>query len=233
MCGRFTLTLTKEELLGYLKRQFDIDELRQEYILPKFNIAPTQNALCVIFDGHKYRAGNLSFGLTNLLYKENKKKLLNARSETIYEKHAFSLLITKKRCLIISDGYYEWDSNRQPYYFLTQEKEPLVYAGIYQSHKGIDGKLIHEMAILTKEATDDLKHIHQRMPLILSKAQQIQYLENPTSNQAFFNQTFLIKNEKKLDYYPVSSLVNSYFNDNPLLIERIMPIGYDNDITKK
>jgi hypothetical protein len=53
------------------------------------------------------------------------------------------------------------------------------------------------------------------------------------TNQAFFNQTFLFENEKKLDYYPVSSLVNSYFNDNPLLIERVMPVGYDNDITKK
>lgn len=227
MCGRFSLTLTKEELLGYLKRQFDIDELRQDYILPRFNIAPTQKALCVIFDGKKYRAGTLSFGMTNLMYKEKKQKLLNARSESIYSKKQFKDLIIKKRCLIISDGYFEWDQHRNPYYFKNTLKEPLVYAGIYQSYTNEQGDKVHEMSILTKEAEASIRHIHERMPLILNKAEQIMYLENDFNDQAFFNQTFIDHNKKELGFYPVSSLVNSYYNDNPLVIEQVMPVGYD------
>jgi putative SOS response-associated peptidase YedK len=137
-------------------------------LLPRYNIAPSQDVLVIVQRGDERKADHLKWGLVPSWSKEAK-GFINARSETIAEKPSFSESFERRRCLIPADGYYEWRRSEkiaQPYFFQMQDESTFAFAGIWDQWK--DGKTsIVGCAIITTSANELLEPIHNRMPVIL------------------------------------------------------------------
>ena len=163
MCGRFTLRDPNRIKLAH------IDYLRdEELIIPRYNIAPSQNVLTIQQRGEHREAAFLQWGLIPYWSKE-RKGIINARVETIEQKASFSDSFEKRRCLIFADGFYEWERNgkiSQPYYFQMKDGAPFAFAGIWDNWKN-EGSTITSCAIITTTANKLLAEIHHRMPVIL------------------------------------------------------------------
>jgi len=162
MCGRFTLKQPRRINLT----NFDDDAF--DGIVPRYNIAPTQEVLAVVQSGTSREARLLQWGLIPFWSKEPK-GIINARVETISEKASFNESFQKRRCLILADGFYEWQRSgkiSQPYYFKLKDGEPFAFAGIWDRWRANDRK-ITSCAIITTTANELLATIHTRMPVIL------------------------------------------------------------------
>lgn len=173
MCGRFTLK-TPERVKFDSLNAFDADIL-----VPRYNIAPSQNVIAILERNSDREATLLRWGLIPFWSKEPK-GFINARAETIEEKAAFSDAFLKRRCLIPADGFYEWERNgkiSQPYYFQMKDQAPFAFAGIWDRWKS-EGEWITSCAIVTTTANDVLAPIHHRMPAIIAPEAYDHWLSN-------------------------------------------------------
>ena len=164
MCGRFTLRDPRRIKLAH------IDYLRPEDLIPRYNIAPTQNVLTIQQHGEDRETTLLQWGLIPAWSKEPK-GIINARVETIEQKASFNDSFQRRRCLIFADGFYEWERNgriSQPYYFQMKDGAPFAFAGIWDRWQGA-GRSITSCAIITITANELLARIHHRMPVILER----------------------------------------------------------------
>ena len=162
MCGRFTLKEPKKVKLKDITLADFID------LIPRFNIAPSQDVLTVVQRGSDREATFMQWGLIPF-WSQEAKGIINARKETIEEKASFSESFQRRRCLIPADGFYEWERHgkiSQPYYFQMQDEEPFAFAGIWDQWRNGD-RLITSCAIITTTANELLATIHTRMPVIL------------------------------------------------------------------
>jgi putative SOS response-associated peptidase YedK len=162
MCGRFTLK-TPERVKFDTLNAFDADIL-----VPRYNIAPSQNVIAIRERDSAREAALLRWGLIPFWSKEPK-GFINARAETLEEKAAFNDSFLKRRCLIPADGFYEWERNgkiSQPYYFQMKDQAPFAFAAIWDRWKS-EGEWITSCAIVTTTANEVLKPIHHRMPVII------------------------------------------------------------------
>ena len=163
MCGRFTLK-TPERIKFDALNTYDPDDL-----VPRYNIAPSQNVLTILERNSEREATFLRWGLIPFWSKEPK-GFINARAETLEQKPAFSESFQRRRCLIPADGFYEWERNgkiSQPYYFQMKDQAPFAFAGIWDRWKS-EGSWITSCAIVTTTANELLAPIHHRMPVIIS-----------------------------------------------------------------
>jgi putative SOS response-associated peptidase YedK len=140
MCGRFTITVSIEELM----LRYSIDQKTNWYHTPRYNVAPTQMVLAVINDGKKNRLGELKWGLVPSWANDQKigNKMINARSETLLEKASFKSLINRRRCIIPADGFYEWkkqNENKQPMQIVLKDRSIFSMAGLYDTWQSEDG----------------------------------------------------------------------------------------------
>lgn len=169
MCGRFTLFTDDQDLVTL----FDVDVMEGEHA-PAFNQAPSQLIRSVV--GDEPRSLTLQrWGLVPGWAKAGFKPLINARAETVTEKPSFRAAASRRRCLLPTNGYYEW-SDKQPFFLGAAGKEGhpvaplespvLAMAGIYEVPWS-DIDTIATCAVVTREATDSLGHIHPRMPLFV------------------------------------------------------------------
>jgi len=210
MCGRFTIAKDYQTVKAFLKEKFQLDLAQSFYALPRYNIAPSQLLLTVIHDGKNYRVGPLKWGFLPAFAKDYSMayKMINARSETVHEKTSFMPSLKHQRCLIIADGYYEWDKHNNPYYFHQKEHNLFVFAGLYTKNEVIEKSPLFTTTILTQEADNSLYDIHHRMPVILDE-EDIRIWLNPNTSfndlLRLFTSDQLIKN---LTFYPVSKTVN-------------------------
>lgn len=183
MCARFTLAAPPDALVEL----FDLDLLLD--ILPRYNVAPTQNVLSVRLSSEgKREYVPLRWGLVPSWANDVAigQKLLNARSETVGEKPAFRDAIRKRRCLIAADGFFEWktaDKKKLPYHIHRPDHRPFAFAGIWERWEAPDGKPLETCSILTTAANDLLRPLHERMPVILPKQQHARWLD-PNVKQA-------------------------------------------------
>lgn len=177
MCGRFTLK-TPERIKFESFNPFD-----PTHLVPRYNIAPSQNVLTVLQRDSVKEPTFLQWGLIPFWSKEPK-GFINARAETIEQKPAFSDSYQKRRCLIFADGFYEWERNgkiSQPYYFQMKDQRPFAFAGIWDRWKSED-VWITSCAIVTTTANELLAKIHHRMPVIIPAELYDQWLiEDPRS----------------------------------------------------
>jgi putative SOS response-associated peptidase YedK len=162
MCGRFILK--RPERVKF----HNIDSSVFDGLVPRFNIAPSQDVLTIMQRGSHREAAFLQWGLIPYWSKEAK-GIINARVETIDEKASFKESFQRRRCLIVADGFYEWErigKISQPYYFRMRDEEPFVFAGIWDRWQD-KNRSITSFAIITTTANDLLADIHSRMPVIL------------------------------------------------------------------
>lgn len=218
MCGRFTLTQSAEAIAA----AFDLDEMPA--FVPGYNIAPSQPVPVIRADASQHRHFDyLYWGLIPSWAKDPAigSRLINARSETVTEKPSFRTAFKRRRCLIAADGFYEWqrsEGKRQPFYFHLNDRRVFGFAGLWEHWQSPSGDELQTCTILTTAANQEMQPIHDRMPVILHPEDYALWL-NPgvQSGDRLFS---LLRpyDEGELDYYPVSTQVNSPRNDSPACI---------------
>lgn len=224
MCGRFTLTATLVEVMDRFEIQSFLDE---EYYSPSYNIAPSQSVLAVINVGKVNRMGFLQWGLIPPWAKDPAigHKLINARAETLNEKPSFRNAFKKKRCLIIADSFYEWkkngDKTKTPMRMKLKSNDLFAMAGIWEGWKSPEGKLIHTCSVITTRPNELMKDIHDRMPVILKPKDEQVWLNPSISDPSVLDQFLVPMDERLMEAYQVSPMVNSPKNNCIELIQEI------------
>ena len=218
MCGRFSLIAG----IGELQDRFDFDGEALEYA-PRFNIAPTQEVLTVV-GGESRRGGYMRWGLIPPWTKDlsTGRPMINARAETVAERPAFRNSLRRRRCLVLADGFYEWQRvgrAKRPMRVVMRSGEPFAFAGLWERWRNPDGQAIPSCTIITTEANDLLSPIHDRMPVILPRENEDFWLDGNVKDPAVLSDVLRPHPADKMEAYEVSSLVNSYTNDGPEVIE--------------
>ncbi|PZC47275.1 MAG: putative SOS response-associated peptidase YedK [Chloroflexi bacterium] len=181
MCGRFTIK-TDLKTLG---EHFHFDPAGLTF-QPRFNLPPTDEALTVVNeDGRKALA--MRWGLVPYSAKELPKgrPIINARDDSVVTNGLFKNALTRRRCLVLADGFYEWRKDgklRTPFYYTLKGGEPFAFAGLWSTWKNPStGEVINSCAIVTTAPNDLTAQIHDRMPVILPEeadgAQGIESIE--------------------------------------------------------
>ncbi len=217
MCGRFTLKEPRRINLT----NFDDDVF--EGIIPRFNIAPTQDVLAVVQRDLNREARFLQWGLIPFWSKEPK-GIINARVETIAEKASFNESFQKRRCLIFADGFYEWERSgkiSQPYYFQLKDGAPFTFAGIWDQWRSND-RLITSCAIITTTANELLAKIHTRMPVILPVELHDLWL-NEDSRAPLLKELLVPFPASEMSSYAVSYEVNDAKSEGEHLLLPVEP----------
>lgn len=219
MCGRYSLIAD----LGDLARLFDGDWLAFEV---KYNVSPTQEVLTVVGDDER-RGGYMRWGLIPHWAKDTKigARMINARSETVAEKPAFRDALQRQRCLVLADGFYEWQrtgATEAPMRVVIRTGEPFAFAGLSSVWRDPDGNRIPSCAIITTAANDLLRPIHDRMPVILPREIENFWLDRSVEVPDAIRSVLTPHAEDAMDDYEVFTLVNSAGNDVPEVIARIV-----------
>ncbi len=216
MCGRFTLR-TPQNLLV---QQFLLDTAPPWQ--PRYNIAPTQGIFTIRRqppDGQR-RADLLRWGLVPSWAEDLAigNRLLNARAETIADKPSFRAAIKKRRCLIVTDGYYEWQKQgktKQPYYIRMVDERPFAFAGLWESWHPPQGDVVETCTIITTESNSITRPIHDRMPVILDAADYDRWLDPQYYDREAILQLLVPFDSPLMKLDPVSTHVNSVRHDDP------------------
>ncbi|TNF07517.1 MAG: SOS response-associated peptidase [Bacillota bacterium] len=219
MCGRFTITVSYEELVHHLKDYYEIDDVSL-FDVPRYNVAPGQNIISVLNDGKKNRVGMLKWGFVPPYAKDEKIgfSMINAKAETIFEKQAFKDSILTKRCVVLADSFYEWkkeDNRKTPMRILLKDQKVFPIAGLWTTYKKEDGTKLHTVTLLTTSPNDLMKSIHDRMPVILNKANEKIWLNPTIKNETILQSVLKPYPSEFMMAYPVSSLVNNSKNELP------------------
>ncbi len=225
MCGRFTLTASKEEL----SQTFGIPI--SEGMTPSYNIAPSQKVPILYYDEEiqKREWMTAEWGLVPSWAKEplaQTSRFINARAETVLEKPSFRTPFLTQRCLVPASGFYEWASSsqpkgaKQPYYFYGSQASLFCFAGLWEMVNIKERQqMFLSFTIITTEANELMKPYHDRMPVILNPQDyQVWLGENSVSEKVLQD---LLKpcDEDFLKCRPVSRAVNSPHHNAPDCIE--------------
>lgn len=220
MCGRYTITVTLEELM----LRYDMYDTYMPRYSPKYNVAPGQQVMAIVHDGERNKLGELRWGLIPEWAKEEKigYQMLNARSETLADKPAFRKPFERKRCLIPADSFYDWKGtgkHKQPMRIMLRSKELFSMAGLYDTWISPEGVRISTCTIITTESNEMMKEIHDRMPVILPREQEAAWLNRGTKDVEQLRPLLQPYPSELMMAYPVSSRVGNVRNDDELCIE--------------
>ncbi len=173
MCGRFnSISSGKDFSLTYGAEFSDVE------IQPSHNVTPTSK-IYVLVQVESQKVEVMTWGLVPSWSKDKSRSasMINARSETLAEKPSFRSLLSKNRCVIPIQGFYEWQvlpsetekPKKQAHYIFRSDGQIMTLAGLWTTWKESDGSLLRTCTIITIEATNKLKAIHHRMPVILER----------------------------------------------------------------
>jgi putative SOS response-associated peptidase YedK len=219
MCGRFTFQPSEA-----FYARFQLSN-RLASLVPRYNIAPGQMVPVIIADSPR-RIVRMRWGLIPHWAKDAKTayKMINARVETLTQRPAFRGLLSHHRCLVPASGYYEWQGegrNKTPYYIHPQEDQYLAFAGLYDTWTTPDGEDLDTFTIITTEADPFMARLHNRMPVILTRALEEAW-HDPALTQAKDVLDVLSRSTGlTLNAYPVSRLVNRPSMESEVLLQRV------------
>jgi putative SOS response-associated peptidase YedK len=222
MCGRYTQMRTWAELLDL----YGIAEsLSPSNFPPRYNIAPTQ-AVPVVRrqrDSGERELVTLRWGLVPSWAKDIDigARLINARAETVANKPSFRAAFKVRRCLIVADGFYEWQAQpkgpKQPFFITIAADRPFAFAGLWEEWWGAGSTLIETCTIVTTEANAALRPIHARMPAILTVDRFDAWLD-PAAAPADL-EALLAPYAGEMAARPVGRRVNDVRNDDAGCVE--------------
>lgn len=220
MCGRFAQRSDPKRLA----REFKVAEAPS--VEARYNIAPTQDILAVRESEDGREITFLKWGLIPSWAKDTSigARLINARSETVTEKPSFRQAFKQRRCIIPADGFYEWqkaDGRKQSFFFRMRDENPFGFAGLWDRWQGRAGETIESCAILTTEANDVLRPVHDRMPVILHPDEYSLWLGGEERQRELLTELLRPYPAQAMVGYPVNSLVNSPRNKGPELIREV------------
>jgi putative SOS response-associated peptidase YedK len=165
MCGRFVQKSDLRLIAPLFRAALESD------VPPSYNITP-RNPVAVVMEKGQRKIVTMRWGLVPHWAKDETigNKLINARSETVTEKPSFKDSFKKRRCLIIADGFYEWQGSglaKKPFFICMKDDTPFGMAGLYDVWTNPAGEKVTTCTIITTEANEIMKPIHHRMPVIL------------------------------------------------------------------
>lgn len=209
MCGRYVTTDAVSKTNHLVENTGNLGDYKN------YNAYPTCMLPILLHDNKKLIIKNLIWGLVPKWAegKNDFKPLNNARVESVDEKPTFRSIVKKYRCIVIADGYYEWqttDNGKQPFYIYRNDGGPLYFGGLHQRNKD------HEFVILTQESEGTIKPIHHRMPLMLNENQFDQFFDYEKSVSSLSREQSV-----ELSYHPISRQVNSPKNNGIELINKV------------
>ncbi|MGA2031747.1 MAG: SOS response-associated peptidase [Thermoguttaceae bacterium] len=222
MCGRFTLRAPA----SVVAEQFALFEVPP--LEPRYNIAPSQSVAAVRIDPNaaepRRELAWLQWGLVPSWAGDPSigNRLINARAESAAQKPAFRTALRRRRCLVAADGFYEWQpvkKAKQPFHIRLRDGRPFGLAGLWEDWEGPDHRIIRSCTLLTTEANDLVRPIHDRMPVIVPRAAYEQWLD-PARQEAEQIAPLLVPYPSaEMVAYPVCSLVNSPSHEDPRCVE--------------
>jgi putative SOS response-associated peptidase YedK len=233
MCGRFTLT-TPADVWAKL---FELDSVPE--LGPRYNIAPTQPVAAVRSTARpqtdaaesgrvESRRGSsrelalLRWGLVPHWARDPDLKgrtLINARSETVADKPSFRDSFRFRRCLVVADGFYEWQpagARKQPFWIRLDSGAVFAFAGLWDRWVGED-QTLESCTLLTTEANEGLRSLHDRMPVILDPQHHEAWIDPDTPHWELESLLGPYPSES-MTYHPVSTYVNHVRHDDPACI---------------
>jgi len=213
MCGRFSLIQSAD----IIARTFELSEVPE--VTPRYNIAPTQQ-VATVRQNSRRQFQWMRWGLIPSWAKDLSigNRLINARAETLTEKPSFRHAFQKNRCLIIADGFYEWqkvENRKQPYYFQIKEDKPFAFAGLWENWHSPQGEEITSCTIITTNANAIAQPIHNRMPVILPPESYNLWLDPTVTDTKILQSLLQPYPDDAMKVTVVNSIVNNPANDKP------------------
>jgi len=230
MCGRYRLSRRKQ----IIEEHFDSVSGEEDWS-PRYNVAPTQPV--PVFRQHpKEPVRELSlmrWGLIPSWAKDSSAaaRMINARAETASPKPAFSDAMISRRCLIPTDGFYEWmrmEKTKQPYCFEVNEGELLGFAGLWERWKNPSGEWVKTCSILTTTPNAVTAAVHDRMPVMLDPDAYDLWLYPGMTNVAVASELLKPYDAWLMRCYPVSGRINYVGNDDEECSKPVKLAGIQN-----
>lgn len=229
MCGRFTLTFNSETL----QLSFGLAVVPDPPVEPRYNISPSQDVPVILMLGGERIVRKMRWGLIPRWAKDESvgNRLINARAETIDEKNSFKNSFKHRRCLVPADGFYEWRrekgrTTKQPIRFVMKSGAPFALAGLWDVwRRPVTGAEVQSFTIVTTTANELLATIHDRMPVILNKENEDEWLDPENSDTGRLKALLKPYPATLMTFHEVSTAVNSPTHDSPELILPLKPSG--------
>src|SRR5580704_2008490 len=227
MCGRYVIISTPEAI----RALFGYGE--QPNFPPRYNVAPTQPIPIVRLSEGKRSFTLMRWGLLPSWVKDPKTfpLLINARGESVLDKPAFRNAMRRRRCLIPTDGFYEWQPGppKRPYFVRAKRgadgtAPPLAFAGLYETWTGPNGEELDTAAIITTTANRTLAAVHERMPVFVKPEAFELWLDCANVEADVAAALIAPADEALLEVHEVSTAVNRVVNDSAALIAPV-PAG--------
>lgn len=224
MCGRFTLTVNNSENeLAFPRFNFP------NTLQARYNIAPGQDIPVVTNTGTN-KLEHFRWGLIPSWARDPKVgvRMINARCETLSQKPSFSIAYKKHRCLIISDGFYEWKQDptsktKTPIYIRMKSEKPFAFAGLWAIWSKQNENPIFSCSIITTNPNQLMKKFHNRMPVIIPKESYDRWLSPKNRRANELNHLLCPYPETEMIAYPVSTIVNNPKTNSPACIKPFNP----------
>jgi len=220
MIKRYSITLPKSKL----SKQFEA-VVPQDY-KPFYNAGPGQK-LPVITSNNPHRLEYFQWGILPFSSSDTQiaDKLINARAKTLFVKEPFCNLVQKKRCIIPADSFYIWQEKfnvSTPFRVTLKTESTFFFAGVWEEWKmeGDSDSMFGSFTIITRESTEQLLPITDRMPIILSEEENKTWLDDRV-NESFITEILNSNSRPELKYYKVTNLVNDLKNNSRRVIKEV------------
>jgi putative SOS response-associated peptidase YedK len=219
MCGRFTLRAPA----SVIAEQFSLFEAAP--FTPAYNIAPTQSVATVVVPspGAARELVWMHWGLVPSWAKDRSagSRMINARAETVAQKPAYRAAFRRRRCLVLADGFYEWqrlDGKKRPYFIHRLDDRPFAFAGLWEHWQGAEEESLQSCALVTTEANELMRPIHDRMPVILPPREYDRWLDPTVDAPESLLSLLRPYPSEAMAAHVVSTYVNNPTHDAPLCI---------------
>jgi putative SOS response-associated peptidase YedK len=231
MCGRYTLRASRTKITEVLPL-FEVPELE-----PRINIAPTQPVPVA-----RIRREPLTREVTFLRWGlvpgwvddlKSTQPLINARAETVARKPSFRAAYKYHRCLILADGYYEWQKVgklKQPYFIRLKSDAPFAFAGLWERWER-DGNALESCTIITTDASAQLQALHNRMPVILKPADHERWLDPENQTGAGLSDLLVPYTPEEMEWFPVNTRINKA-GSSDLRFEDLLPATNGSELSE-
>jgi putative SOS response-associated peptidase YedK len=218
MCGRYALYTRPEELAGL----FELAEIPE--LSPRYNIAPMQWTGVIRQEEDRRRIVLMRWGLIPSWAKDEKiaSSTINARAETAASKPAFRTAVRRRRCLVPADGFFEWQAvagRKQPLYFQRRDARPFAIAGLWEQWQPEGVEPLLTCTVLTTEANELVRPVHDRMPVILDPADYALWLDPTVQDPERLQPLLRPAPAGDMTARPVQPRVNQVRQEGPGCIE--------------
>jgi len=220
MCGRFAFFSPREAVVAAFGADIEYE------FNPRYNIAPSQEVTLLRLDesGH-LRADNYRWGLVPFWAKDPAigNRMINARAETVAEKPSYRQSFSRRRCLVLANGFYEWRKNetgKTPYFISRADGQPFGMAGLWDEWAKGDGAPLRTCTVITTVANEFMRSMHDRMPVIMGGNEAMGWLNTEAAKDILLSM-LMGSQQVELRAWAVSKSVNNPINDNAKLIEPV------------